>query len=124
MHAQQIEVDYLSALLEGHSSDPMSAHQVLDSLLDDKLRLHVCESVLEQQVQDSATGPVSHIETIIFILHYILSKLSASIEETKRVKYVNWLLGAKVGFLTGDDCVCVCVCMSHQCRVFTFTSLG
>ena len=102
---QQIEVDYLSALLEGYSPDPMTAHRVLDSLVGDRLRLRVCVSVLEQKVRDAKLGSVDHVETIIFILHYILSKLNKSLESDQRIKYVNWLLGAKV-------CVCVCVCVS------------
>lgn len=93
---QQIEVDYLSTLLEGQSPDPMSAHRVLDSLLEDKVRLRVCESVLEQQMKDAAAGALDHVETTIFILHYITSKLGKVVGEGQRIKYVNWLLGAKV----------------------------
>ena len=95
---QQIEVDYLSGLLEGSSPDPMSAHRVLDSLVEDKLRLQVCESVLNQHTRDMASGCVSNLETVIFILHYILSKLDKSVKEEKRTKYINWLLGAKVSW--------------------------
>lgn len=73
----------------------MSAHRVLDSLVEDKLRLQVCESVLNQHTQDAASGGVTNLETIIFVLHYILSKLDKSIKETKKT-YINWLLGAKV----------------------------
>ena len=94
--SQQIEVDYLSTLLEGQSPDPMSAHRVLDSLLEDKVRLRVCESVLEQQMKDAAAGALDHVETTIFILHYITSKLGKVVGEGQRIKYVNWLLGAKV----------------------------
>ena len=96
---QQIEVDYLSTLLEGHSPDPMSAHRVLDSFLEDKLRLRVCESVLEQRMKDAAAGVLDNVETTIFILHYITSKLGKVVGETQRIKYINWLLGAKVGLV-------------------------
>jgi hypothetical protein len=97
LHIQQIEVDYLSTLLEGQSPDPLSAHRVLDSLLEDKLRLRVCESVLEQRMKDAAAGSLDHVETTIFILHYITSKLGKVVGEKQRMKYMNWLLGAKVG---------------------------
>ena len=97
IYMQQIEVDYLSTLLEGQSPDPLSAHRVLDSLLEDKLRLRVCESVLEHRMKDAAAGALDHVETTIFLLHYITSKLGKVVGEKQRLKYMNWLLGAKVG---------------------------
>ena len=116
---QQIEVEYLSTLLEGRSPDPLSAHRVLDSLLEDKLRLRVCESVLQQRMKEDATGTVDHVETTIFVLHYIVSKLGRIVEETQRLKYVNWLLGAKVSagvcVCVCVVCVCVCVCVCDVC---------
>ena len=112
-----MEVDYLSALLEGNSPDPMSARRVLDSLEEDRLRLYVCESVLEQRVQEVVRGPLSHVETIIFILHYVLSELDGSLGEAKRVKYINWLLGAKVRRECECECKCECKCEEGSANV-------
>ena len=74
----------------------MSAHRVLDSLVGDLLRLHVCESVLEQSTQHAAGSSVGNLETVIFILHYVLSKLGKCLKEAKHKGYSNKLLGAKV----------------------------
>ena len=89
-------MEYLSTLLEGTFPDPLSAHRVLDSLMEDRLRLQVCESVLQQRLREVAAGMEEHVETTIFVLHYIVSKLGQSVGEGKKMKYVNWLLGAKV----------------------------
>ena len=54
------------------------------------MTLGVCEAVLKQG---------SHLQTTIFVLHYMLTRLEHSLDMDKTKSYCNRLLGAKVGAL-------------------------
>ena len=96
---QQIEVDYLSALLEGSSPDPVAAHCLLDGLAGDGLRLQVCELVLSQCSDVASLASTSKLEVVVFVLHYLLSRLGHCLQGASRQTYCNKLLGAKVGYI-------------------------
>ena len=58
---------------------------MLDGIADDKMALKVCEALLDR----------TDLETSLFVLHYMLTRLSHCIA-MNRSHYSNRLLGAKV----------------------------
>lgn len=59
--------------------------QVLDGISDEKMTFKVCEALLNR----------TDLQTSLFVLHYMLTRLSHSVA-MNRSHYSNRLLGAKV----------------------------
>jgi len=67
--------------------------QVLDSLSEDATALGVCESLLKH----------ANLQVTIFVLHYMLSRLSHCLHYAKTQDYSNKLLGARALLCLPDD---------------------
>jgi len=62
--------------------------QVLDGLCDDTCRLSVCKALLDKSQLDFTSQ--------LFVLHYVILKLSSFLEKPEMEKYANHALGIKV----------------------------
>ena len=104
--AQQVCVMYMQTvvllkaiMLTAFANSLTIFSQVLDSLSDDRLTLQVCEAVLSQ---------CEDLQTTIFILHYMLTRLLHCIHIARTHSYCNRLLGAKVSWdqsTTKENCI-------------------
>lgn len=69
--------------------------QKLDSLPDERTSLEVCESLLqEKEHQMGKTIAKKDLTTMVFVLQYMLTRLSVSL--ANRPEYSCKLMGAKV----------------------------
>lgn len=70
----------------------------MDGLLDAKTSLEVCEAILHEKkkkaIQPEVEMTSADLNTVIFILQYMLTRLRVSIGN--KPEYYNRLLGAKV----------------------------
>ena len=98
------------------------ALQKLDSLPDAKASLEVCEALLQEKKrkyeQQKVEMTETDLKTIIFVLEYMLSRLSISI--ANKSDYRRRLLGAKVRWILLLlflllCCCCSCYCVSVCC---------